>query len=219
MLTLPRFGNINLHASLLPKYRGAAPIQWAIAEGEAITGVTTMQLDEGLDTGDILMQGQLQIGKDETAPMLRARLATVGAELMIATMNLVENGTVVRQPQDDRFASLAPILKKEDGIANFEFPASRIYNRLRGFQPWPGCYTSFRGKKLAITAAQPHKEIDSAAQVQPGVMIIDRDRFYVACGENTALELLEVQPEGKRRMCAADFLHGYRPQAGEKLGT
>jgi methionyl-tRNA formyltransferase len=218
MLSLPRFGNINLHASLLPEYRGAAPIQWAIAEGETITGVTTMQLDEGLDTGDILMQGQLQIGNDETAPMLSARLAVIGAELMVATLNVVQNGTVVREPQDDSLASLAPILRKEDGIANFEFPALRIYNRLRGFQPWPGCYTSFRGKRLAITAAQPLQKARSA-QDENGAAMIEEDRFYVACGENSALELLEVQPEGKRRMSAADFLRGYRPQAGEKLGT
>jgi methionyl-tRNA formyltransferase len=209
---------INVHASLLPKYRGAAPIQWAIAEGETITGVTTMQLDEGLDTGDILMQGQLQIGNDETAPMLSARLAVIGAELMVATLNVVQNGTVVREPQDDSLASLAPILRKEDGIANFELPALRIYNRLRGFQPWPGCYTSFRGKRLAITAAQPLQKARSA-QDENGAAMIEEDRFYVACGENSALELLEVQPEGKRRMSAADFLRGYRPQAGEKLGT
>ena len=235
MLSLPRHGNINLHASLLPKYRGAAPIQWAIAEGETITGVTTMQLDEGLDTGDILMQGQLQIGTDETAPGLSARLAAIGAELMIATLNLVENGTVVRQPQDGRYASLAPILKKEDGIANFEFPASRIYNRLRGFQPWPGCYTTFRGKKLAITGAQSQKGVVQppsavshptvtgegacAAQSPTGTLTLDGDRLFIACGGGSALELLEVQPEGKRRMAVPDFIRGYRPQAGEKLGS
>lgn len=229
MLSLPRFGNINVHASLLPKYRGAAPIQWAIAEGETVTGVTTMQLDEGLDTGDILMQGHLQIGPDETAPQLSARLAVIGAELMVATLNLFENGTIVRQPQDDSYASLAPILKKEDGIANFEFPASRIYNRLRGFQPWPGCYTAFRGRKLAITGAQAQ---NSAAQLPTitgedacattnvnGTLTIDRDRLFVACAESSALELLEVQPEGKKRMSAADFVRGYRPLSGEKLGT
>jgi methionyl-tRNA formyltransferase len=229
MLSLPRFGNINLHASLLPKYRGAAPIQWAIAEGETVTGVTTMQLNEGLDTGDILMQGQLQIAPDETAPGLSARLAAIGAELMVATLNLFESGTIVRQRQDDRHASLAPILKKEDGIANFEFPASRIYNRLRGFQPWPGCYTTFRGKKLAITAAQPQNggvqspavtgERACAAQEAPGTLTLAGDRLHVACGEGSALELLEVQPEGKKRISAADFNRGYRPHAGEKFGT
>lgn len=227
MLSLPRFGNINLHASLLPKYRGAAPIQWAIAEGETITGVSTMQLDEGLDTGDILMQAQLQIGTDETAPSLSARLAVIGAELMVGTLNSVENGSVIRQSQDDRYASLAPILKKEDGVANFEFPATRIYNRLRGFQPWPGCYTTFRGKKLAITGARVHDsrshpitgEGTCATQNQPATVLIEGDRFLVACGEGGTLELLEVQPEGKKRMSAADFVRGYRPHAGEKLGT
>lgn len=229
MLSLPRFGNINVHASLLPKYRGAAPIQWAIAEGETVTGVTTMQLDEGLDTGDILMQGHLQIGPDETAPRLSARLAVIGAELMVATLNLFENETIVRQRQDDRYASLAPILKKEDGIANFQLPASQIYNRLRGFQPWPGCYTTFRGRKLAITGAQAQ---NSAVRLPPvtgegacattnvaGTLTIDRDRLFVACAEGSALELLEVQPEGKKRMRAADFVRGYRPRVGERLGT
>lgn len=216
MLSLPRHGNINLHASLLPKYRGAAPIQWAIAEGETNTGVTAMQLDEGLDTGDILMQAQLQIGTNEAAPELGARLAVIGAELMVATLNLIENGTVIRQPQDESYASLAPILKKEDGIANFEFSASRIYNRLRGFQPWPGCYTTFRGKKLAITGAQPK---DNFIHEKPGSVIINEDSLSIACGAGSALELLEVQPEGKRRMPAADFIRGYRPNAGEKLGT
>jgi methionyl-tRNA formyltransferase len=215
MLSLPRRGNVNLHGSLLPKYRGAAPIQWAIAEGESASGVTTMLLNEGLDTGDILLQRELKIEPDETAISYGRRLADVGAELMIETLQGVESGRIVPQPQDHSRASLAPILKREDGLANFTFPAQNVYNRLRGFQPWPGCYTVFRGKKLAIAAAKP---VASTGAQQAAALIIYGDHLFVACGESTALELLEVQPEGKRKMSASDFLRGYRPTTGEKLG-
>lgn len=215
MLSLPRRGNINLHGSLLPKYRGAAPIQWAIAEGERGSGVTTMLLNEGLDTGDILLQRELRIEPNETAISYGRRLADVGAELMIETLQGLESGKIKPQPQDHSRASLAPVLKREDGLANFTFPAERIYNRLRGFQPWPGCYTTFHGKKLAIVAAKP---VTSTGAQQTGALIIYGDHLFVACGESTTLELLEVQPEGKRKMSAADFLRGYRPTTGEKLG-
>jgi methionyl-tRNA formyltransferase len=216
MLSLPPRGNINLHGSLLPKYRGAAPIQWAIAEGETISGVTTMLLNEGLDTGDLLMQRELAIGSEENAISYGERLSHVGAELMVETLRGLENGSIRPQPQDDSRASLAPILKKEDGLADFSLPAQHIYNRLRGFQPWPGCYTTFRGKKLAIHAAQPRA---STSQHPSGSAIIDGDRLFVSCGGNSVLELLEVQPEGKRKMSAGDFLRGYRLTVGERLGS
>lgn len=216
MLSLPRLGNINLHGSLLPKYRGAAPIQWAIAEGETVSGATTMLLNEGLDTGDTFLQRELAIGPDENAVSYGQRLAAIGAELMVETLRGLESGSIRPQPQDHSCSSLAPILKKEDGMADFHFSAQKIYNRLRGFQPWPGCYTLFREKKLAITSARP---CAADSQIDPGAMRIDGDLLFVGCGEGSALELLEVQPEGKRRMAAADFVRGYRPMTGEKLGT
>jgi methionyl-tRNA formyltransferase len=216
MLSLPRYGNVNLHASLLPKYRGAAPIQWAIAEGETVSGVTTMLLNEGLDTGDILLQRELPIGSDETAVTYGQHLASIGADLMIETLRGIESGTVVGHPQDDSRASHAPILKKEDGLADFTGSAQRIYNRLRGFQPWPGCYSTFRAKKLSIARAHPAANEPSG---QPGEMILSSEQLFVTCGENSVLELLELQPEGKRKMSASEFVRGYHPQSGEKLGA
>ena len=215
MLTLPKHGNINLHASLLPKYRGAAPIQWAIANGERISGVTTMLLNEGLDTGDILLQRELPIEPDETAITYGRRLAEIGAELMTETLRRLEKSTVTPRPQDHSQASLAPILKKEDGKADFTLAAQVIYNRLRGFQPWPGCFTSLRGKKLTISAAKPDGESRS---LSPGEILVKDIRMLVGCREST-LELLEVQPEGKRKMSVSDFVRGYRPQEKEKLGS
>ncbi len=213
MLQLPKHGNINLHASLLPKYRGAAPIQWAIAKGERVTGVTTMRIDEGLDTGDILLQKKLAILDEDTAETLSPRLAAIGAELMIETLRGLADGAISPQPQKDDQATLAPILKKEDGRIDFSRSAQEIYNRLRGFQPWPGAFTSFRGKTLNVTAAKPSSEEIPQAQ-----LLIQDDKLFVGCGNSTALELLEVQPEGKKRISARDFIHGYRPQVGERVG-
>ena len=214
MLFLPKFGNINLHGSLLPKYRGAAPIQWAIAEGETASGVTTMLLNEGLDTGDILMQRELAVDPDETAITYGQRLAAIGADLMVETLGGLKSGSIIARPQDHSHATLAPILKREDGRADFNLTAQRIHNRMRGFQPWPGCFTSFRNRKLTIASA---RIISAVAQHPPGELVVDRDRLFVACKES-ALEILEVQPEGKRPMSAADFIRGYRPIQGEKLG-
>jgi methionyl-tRNA formyltransferase len=216
MLALPKHGNINLHGSLLPKYRGAAPIQWAIAEGEKVSGVTSMLLNEGLDTGDVLLQRELPIAPDDTAISYGQRLSAVGAELMVETLRKLEAGNIKPQAQDHSRASLAPILKKEDAHADFNSSAQRIYNRLRGFQPWPGCFTTLKGKKLAITSAKAHSY--SGTQ-PPGELLVDRDQLFAICSENSALQLLEVQPEGKRRMTAADFIRGYHPQTGDKLGA
>lgn len=216
MLTLPPRGNINLHGSLLPKYRGAAPIQWAIAEGETVSGVTTMLLNEGLDTGDMLLQRELPIEPDENAVSYGERLSVVGAKLMVETLRGLQDGSIHPQRQDHSRATLAPILKKEDGQADFASSAQRIYNRLRGFQPWPGCYTVFREKKLTIQAARPQP---ANFQQSPGSVKIDGDRLFGTCGDNSVLELLEVQPEGKRRMSAGDFLRGYRPVDGERFGS
>src|SRR5271169_1047249 len=155
MIDLPRFGNLNLHASLLPKYRGAAPIQWAIANGESVTGVTTMRIDSGLDTGDILMQREIPILGDDTAETLGLKLAGIGADLMVETLRGLKNGSVRPTPQDHAQATLAPILKKEDGRMDFARGAEELFNRLRGFQPWPGAFTTFKGKTLQVRRAQP----------------------------------------------------------------
>ena len=214
MLDLPRLGNINLHASLLPKYRGAAPIQWAIANGESITGNTTMRIDAGLDTGDILLQQQLPISRDDTAETVAPALAAMGATLLVETLRGLEAGTIQPRKQDDAQSSLAPILKKEDGLVDFSRPASEIYNRLRGFQPWPGASTKFRGKNLQIWKAHPSEAPAPARELRA-----DSNRLLVGCGHRTSLELLEIQLEGKKRTSARDFIQGYRPNPGEKLGV
>jgi methionyl-tRNA formyltransferase len=215
MLRLPAYGNINVHASLLPKYRGAAPIQWAIANGETATGVTTMQLNEGLDTGDILLQSQELIRPEDTAVTLAPRLAKLGADLLVDTLRGFEKQTLGPTPQDHAQATLAPILKKEDGLIDFNRAATEICNRLRGFQPWPGAYTQFRGKNLKVVAARPTNPI---AGLAPGELRAIEGKLLVGSGKGTALELLEVQPEGKKAMQAHVFLSGHRPQPGEKLG-
>jgi methionyl-tRNA formyltransferase len=212
MLDLPPLGNLNLHASLLPKYRGAAPIQWAIAHGESITGVTTMRIDAGLDTGDILLQQEIEIGPDDTSETISPPLADIGADLMVVTLRGLQAGTLPARPQDDSEATLAPILQKEDGRIDFNLSAREIHNHLRGFQPWPGAFTIFRGKGLQVKSANLAKKILPAATMNV------EDGLVVGCGEGS-LELLEVQPEGKKRMPAADFVRGYRPENGETLGT
>jgi methionyl-tRNA formyltransferase len=215
MIDLPPLGNINLHSSLLPKYRGAAPAQWAIACGETVTGVTTMRIDAGLDTGDILLQRQVSIAADDTAETLSPKLASVGAELMVGTLLGLREQTIAPQKQDGSRASLAPILRKEDGRIEFGRPAAEIYNRLRAFQPWPGAYTSFRGKQLVVCHA---RVVESPGPLSPGSVLVDNNRLLAGC-RDSILELLEVQPEGKKRMAARDFINGYRPQTGENFGA
>jgi methionyl-tRNA formyltransferase len=214
MLNLPPLGNINLHASLLPKYRGAAPIQWAIANGETITGNTTICIDAGLDTGDILLQEELPIKPDDTAETLAPRLAAMGADLLVETLRGLEAGSIQPRKQDDSRASLAPILKKEDGQIDFNRTAEEILNRLRGFQPWPGAYTNFRGKNLHILKAQPATE-----PVPPSELRAIADRLLVGCGQTTSIEVLELQLEGKKRATAQSFINGYHPKPEETLTT
>jgi len=215
MLNLPRLGNINLHASLLPKYRGAAPIQWAVANGETVTGATTMRIDQGLDTGDMLLQRSLSIQPDQTAEQLFPLLAESGAGLMRETLEGLEAGTIQPIPQDHAAASLAPILQREDALVDFTRSAADIYNRWRGFQPWPGAYTLFRGRKLTL-----HRLMSAGSTVTPpGEMMVEGSRLFVAAGSSTRLELLEVQMEGKKRLPVADFLHGHSLQAHERLGS
>jgi len=214
MLDLPPLGNLNLHASLLPKYRGAAPIQWAIANGETVTGNTTMRIDAGLDTGDILLQKEFPIGPEDTANTLAPPLAAMGADLMVETLAGLQAGTIHPQKQDNARASLAPILKKEDGQIDFTRTANEICNRLRGFQPWPGAYTKFRGKTLQVLKAQVLNRSIPAGELQ-----VEGNRLLVGCGEATALEILELQLEGKKRTSSKDFIQGYHPKPTEKLGV
>ncbi len=214
MIDLPRLGNVNLHGSLLPKYRGAAPIQWAIANGETVTGVTTMRIDAGLDTGEILMQREMAIEAEDTAGTLGPRLAVMGASLMVETLGGLEIGSVRALAQDDARATLAPILRKEDGRMDFSRSAQSLLDRLRGFQPWPGAFTNFKEKALSVHRA---RVVD--ARVAAGEILVEGGRLMVGCGDGaSALELLEVQVEGKRRMTALEFVNGYRPRSGERLG-
>ena len=215
MIDLPPLGNINLHASLLPKYRGAAPIQWAIASGESITGVTTMRIDAGLDTGDILEQREEPIRDDDTALTLAPRLAHTGAELVITSIAGLSKGTLTPRPQDNARATLAPILTKEDGQIDFLRTANEAWNRLRGFQPWPGAFTHFRGKLLHIYKAVPAAEVGVVAA---GHFAIENERLLLGFSHCTALEVLELQMEGKKRMSARDFINGYHPKNDELVG-
>jgi methionyl-tRNA formyltransferase len=214
IIDLPKHGILNVHASLLPRYRGAAPIQWAIANGETVTGVTIMQIDAGLDTGDMLLKAPLGIFPDQTAPELNARLAPLGASLLVEAIEQIKNGSVNREKQNDADATYAPILKKEDGLVNWTRPAQEIYNRVRGFNPWPGAYTLFRGQQLTIIRAAPATGLSLPA----GTLKVEKRRLFVACGENTTLELLEVQLAGKKRISAEAFLNGYKLVSDEQLG-
>jgi methionyl-tRNA formyltransferase len=216
MLALPRFGCINLHGSLLPKYRGAAPIQWAVAMGDAFTGNTTMLLEEGLDTGPILLQQTLPIAPDQTAADLFGLLAQAGAPLVVETLAGLESGAIHPQPQNHSFATFAPLLDREDGRMDFAArPATELHNRWRGFQPWPGAFTTFAGKKLIVHRMQVAEESGLA---EPGQLRIENHRLFAACAGNTWLELLEIQLEGKKRLTAAEFLRGTPLPSGARLG-
>ncbi|MEK7408497.1 MAG: methionyl-tRNA formyltransferase [Acidobacteriota bacterium] len=204
IIDIPPRGIINVHASLLPKYRGAAPVQWAIAGGETRTGVTTMRIDAGLDTGDILLQRETAIGPEETAVELGARLAAMGAELLIETLAGLEAGVIVPRPQDHGQASAAPILAKEHGLIDWRRTARVIANQVRGFVPWPGAYTYWRGQLLHIWKARP----GGTASGPPGSLDATRSGLSVACGQATSLEILELQLEGRKRLPAAAFLRG-----------
>jgi methionyl-tRNA formyltransferase len=211
IIDIPRLGIINVHASLLPKYRGAAPIQWAIANGEERTGVTTMRIDAGLDTGDMLLKWETQIGPEEDALELGRRLSTAGAELLVETLR--ENPAAVKQ--DPAEATYAPILKKEDGELDWNWPAAKIFNRSRGLLPWPGAYSFFRGQMFHIWKSSVASDGQGG---EPGQMISQKKRLLVACGERTALELIEVQVEGRKRMSAEAFLNGQHLKDNEVLG-
>jgi methionyl-tRNA formyltransferase len=213
MLALPKFGCINLHGSLLPKYRGAAPIQWAVANGETLTGVTTMLLDAGLDTGPMLLAEVVPIAPEETAADLFESLAEVGSKLMVKTLAGLECGTITPIEQNHAAATLAPILTRDDGRMDFSRTATELLNRWRGFQPWPGAFTSLRGKKLIV-----HRMKVAAGDGNEGELQVDGDRLLVGC-RGSLLELVEVQMEGKKRMAAGEFLRGFQVKTGERVGS
>ena len=214
IIDIPCHGIINVHASLLPKYRGAAPIQWAIANGEASSGVTTMRIDAGLDTGDMLLKWETPIGPEENAIELGQRMAQAGADLLVETLRGIGAGTIRPEPQDNLQASLAPILKKEDGAVDWNWPARKIFNRARGFLPWPGAYSYFRGQIFHIWKA---RVADEPPQGAPGRLMPLKRRLLVSSGEGSALELLEVQIEGRKRMPAEAFLNGHRLDENERF--
>ena len=214
IIDIPRHGIINVHASLLPKYRGAAPIQWAIANGEASSGVTTMRIDAGLDTGDMLLKWETPIGPEENAIELGQRMAQAGADLLVETLAGIDSGTIRPEAQDNLQASLAPILKKEDGEVDWNWPGRKIANRARGFLPWPGAYTYFRGQLFHIWKA---RVVDEPGEGGPGRLMPLKRRLLVSSGEGSALELLEVQIEGRKRMPAEAFLNGHRLDENERF--
>ncbi|MGD0799730.1 MAG: methionyl-tRNA formyltransferase [Terracidiphilus sp.] len=222
MLELPRLGCINLHASLLPKYRGAAPIQWAVAMGDAITGNTTMLLEEGLDTGPILLQKTLAIAPEQTAAELFEVLAEEGAPLVVETLAGLAEGKIRPRPQNHAGATFAPLLDREDGRMDFSgYTATQLKNRWRGFQPWPGAFTTLDGKKLIVHRMSV---VDSSAftagtGLQPGQIHVESQRLFVACAQASWLEVIEVQLEGKKRLAAAEFLRGNTLNAGTRLGS
>ncbi len=215
LIAIPRLGWINLHGSLLPKYRGAAPINWAIINGEKVTGLTTMQIDAGLDTGPMLLRYQTGIGPDETAQDLYAQLAEAGAPLIVETLKKLDRGEIAPTPQDNSQATIAPPLKKEDGRIDWLLPAPKIYNRIRGLQPWPGAFTTFRGATCRIWG-KPLKPV--AAGGKPGIILpTQEDGLLVICGGSTVLHVEQVQLEGRNRISDREFMNGARIEPGERF--
>src|SRR3984957_12506240 len=223
LLPIPRLGWINLHASLLPEYRGAAPINWAIVNGERKTGVTSMRIDAGMDTGEMLLQREMEIGPRETAPELAARLSELGAPLMTETLRGLAAGTIFPQPQAHERASSAPLLKKEDGRIDWSRSAPEIFNRIRGFAPWPGAYTSFHGQTCHVWGEPASNDLGEpgAQQAKPGVagtLLVQRNTAMVRCGGTTYLRLLGVKLEGRKQVSAAEFVNGAHLLSGEHFG-
>jgi len=224
LLSIPKYGWINLHASLLPKYRGAAPIKWAIANGETKTGVTTMRIDAGMDTGETLLQREIPIGPTETAPELSDRLAEAGAPLMTETLHGLAAGTLAGHAQDHSRATHAPLLKKEDGRIDWTRTAEEIFNRMRGFAPWPGAYTTFRERTCHVRAEPVPKRVsentfEEKPDGAPGILFREKNELYVVCGRATVLRVLAVKVEGRRQVTAAEFANGARLRLGERFGN
>jgi methionyl-tRNA formyltransferase len=215
LLTIPKLGWINLHASLLPKYRGAAPIHWAIANGETTTGLTTMRIDAGMDTGDMLLQEEIEIAPEETAPELANSMSQAGAPLMAATLRGIASGKLAPRPQNHTDATYAPLLKKEDGRIDWNRPAQEIYNRMRGFAPWPGAYTSFRGHTCHLWGEPfPLRTFTASA---PGTLFHEGSQILIACGHTTLLRLLSVKLEGRKQVSAVEFANGARLTQRERF--
>lgn len=210
-------GAINVHYSLLPKYRGAAPVNWAIVNGERETGVTTMRMDEGLDTGDILLQRATAINADEDAVSLMSRLSNIGAGLIVETLANIDS--IVPSPQDNSAATFAPLLSKKDGAINWELDAATIVDRIRGFQPFPSSYSQFRNARITFWRAKALEESDPQSVLIPGSIIAaDDGGFKIKCGDHSVIVVEEIQPEGRKRMSARDFVNGLRPIVGECFG-
>jgi len=215
LLPIPKYGWINLHASLLPKYRGAAPINWAIVNGETRTGLTTMRIDAGMDTGDILLQRELEIGPIETAPELAARLSEAGAPLVADTLRGLAPGKITPRPQDHSQATLAPMLKRDDGRIDWNRTAVEIYNRMRGFTPWPGSHSVFRGHSCHLWGEPVSNKKGDAT---PGTLLLEDNDLLVVCGGTTVLRLSAVQLEGRKQVAASEFANGARLKPGERFG-
>ncbi len=218
MIDLPRLGCINLHGSILPKYRGAAPVAWAIIRGEKETGVTTMKIDAGMDTGDMLLVRREPILEDDTTESLGQRLSVMGADLMLETLRKLERGEIIAKPQDPSLATLAPRLKKSDGRIDWTQPAPELALRVRGLIPWPGAHTTFRGRNLHIWRAQAIAA-SGGAKHAPGTVVTEGGTLAAAAGGGTLLVLEEVQIEGRKRISARDFMNGARVKPGESLGS
>lgn len=220
LLPIPRLGWINLHASLLPKYRGAAPIHWAIANGETITGNTTMRIDAGMDTGEMLLQQELPIGSDETSPELTDRLSQAGAPLLLDTLRGLQSGALAARRQDDSQATYAPMLKRDDGLIDWARRAAEIYNRLRAFTPWPGAYTIFRGQTCHIWGhpwSSTSEQIPQEFAHAPGTLVHHHGNWLIVCGTATLLLLTYVKLEGRKQISAIEFANGARLQTGEQF--
>jgi methionyl-tRNA formyltransferase len=227
LLPIPKLGWINLHASLLPKYRGAAPINWAIVNGETKTGVTSMRIDAGMDTGEILLQKEMEIGPADTAPELAARMSELGAPLMAETLRGLAAGTIAPRPQAHEHASSAPMLKKEDGRIDWSRPAQEIFHRIRGFAPWPGAYTSFRGQTCHIWGEPASNDLGEQGPAAgkaaiPGALVVrksgQKNEVMVHCGSATYLRLLSVKLEGRKQVSAAEFVNGAHLLTSEHFG-
>ena len=223
LLPIPKLGWINLHASLLPKYRGAAPINWAIVNGETKTGVTSMRIDAGMDTGEILLQKEMEIGPAETAPELAARMSELGAPLMVETLRGVAAGSIVPRPQNHEQASLAPLLKKQDGLIDWSRTAQEIFHRIRGFAPWPGAYSTFRGQNCHIwgepvSNGLGDRSSHAVSSAVPGSLLAQGSELLILCGGTTYLRLHAVKLEGRKRVTASEFLNGAHLLPGEHFG-
>jgi methionyl-tRNA formyltransferase len=218
LLEIPRFGFINLHPSLLPRHRGPSPIQWALVCGDRATGVTTMQIDEGMDTGPLLLQRRVPIEIDETAEMLSPRLAELGAELIVRTLDELEDGSLTPRPQPTDGANTTPMLRRNFAKVDWSMPARQLINRLRGFTPWPGLYTKFRGGRLKLFGLEEVKKVPVSKEKPGTVISAEPEGVVVRCGKGTALKITEVQREGRRRMPVDAFLIGERVSRGEAFG-